>query len=147
MPHSQLGGLSVVVNVVGNYLYKLTSTISTEEWNSILDSNLNGTFYITQAALPHLKAAKWGRIVNFASTGAHHVSACEKDAVYMIAKTGILIYTKSIAQELAKDNITANVIAPGVAENSVGLEAVVPTIPMKRSGNSTRSEQCCLVFY
>ncbi|NEQ86341.1 MAG: SDR family oxidoreductase, partial [Moorea sp. SIO2I5] len=128
----ELGGLSVVVNVVGNYLYKLTSKISTEEWHEILDSNLNCTFYITQAALPYLKAAKWGRIVNFATTGAHHVTARENHAIYIIAKTGIIIYTKSIAKELAKDKITANVIAPGVAENSIGLEEVVPRLPMKR---------------
>lgn len=130
----QLGGLSVVVNVVGNYLYKLTSEISTEEWHEILDSNLNCTFYITQAAIPYLKAANWGRIINFATTRAHHVTARENHAIYIIAKTGIIIYTKSIAKELAKDNIkiTANVIAPGVAENSIGLEEVVPRLPMKR---------------
>lgn len=129
----KLGGLSVVVNVVGNFLYKLTSTISTEEWNSILDSNLNCTFYITQAALPHLKAAKWGRIINFAASGVHHVRAREKDSIYAIAKTGIIIYTKSIAQELVKDNITANIISPGVVENSIGLEGGVDFLPMERT--------------
>ena len=92
------------------------------------------TFYITQAAIPYLKAANWGRIINFATTRAHHVTARENHAIYIIAKTGIIIYTKSIAKELAKDNIkiTANVIAPGVAENSIGLEEVVPRLPMKR---------------
>jgi NAD(P)-dependent dehydrogenase (short-subunit alcohol dehydrogenase family) len=129
---TQLGGLSVVVNVVGNFLYKLTSEVSVEEWQEVLDSNLNSTFYITQTALPYLKAAKWGRIINFACASAHHVTAREKDAPYLIAKTGIIIYTKSIAQELAKDKITANIIAPGVAENSIGLEETVPTLPMKR---------------
>ena len=128
----ELGGLSVVVNVVGNYLYKLTSQVSTGEWHEILDSNLNCTFYITQAALPYLQAAKWGRIVNFATTGAHHVKARQHNAIYLIAKTGIIIYTKSLAQELIKDKITANVIAPGVAENSIGLDEVVPKLPMKR---------------
>ncbi len=127
-----LGGLSVVVNVVGNFLYKLTSETSVEEWLEILDSNLNCTFYVTQAALPHLKAAKWGRIINYACASAHHVTARQKDAPYIIAKTGIIIYTKSIAQEVVKDNITANVIAPGVAENSIGLDEVVPALPMER---------------
>ncbi len=129
---AQLGGLSVVVNVVGNFLYKLTSEVSVEEWQEVLDSNLNSTFYITQTALPYLKAAKWGRIINFACASAHHVTAREKDAPYLIAKTGIIIYTKSIAQEIVKDKITANIIAPGVAENSIGLEETVPTLPMKR---------------
>jgi len=128
----ELGGLSVLVNVVGNFLYKLTTQVSTEEWHEVLDSNLNSTFYITQAALPYLKAANWGRIVNFACASAHHVTARQKDAPYLIAKTGIIIYTKSIAVELVKDKITANVIAPGVAENSIGLDEVVPNLPMKR---------------
>ena len=127
-----LGGLSVVVNVVGNFLYKLPSETSTEEWLEILDSNLNCTFYVTQAAIPHLKAAKWGRIINFACASAHHITARYKDAPYIISKTGIIIYTKSIAQEVVKDNITANVIAPGVAENSIGLDEVVPPLPMER---------------
>ena len=128
----ELGGLSVVVNVVGNYLYKLTSMVSTEEWQEIMNSNLNCTFYLTQAALPYLKAANGGRIVNFAATGASNLTASGKDAVYIIAKTGIIIYTKSIAKEFASYKITANVIAPGVVENSVGLEGVVPTLPLKR---------------
>jgi len=128
----ELGGLSVVVNVVGNFLYKLTSQVSTEEWHEVLDSNLNSTFYITQAAIPYLKAANWGRIVNFACASAEHVTARQKDTPYLIAKTGIIIYTKSIAVELVKDKITANVIAPGVAENSIGLDEVVPNLPMKR---------------
>ena len=127
-----LGGLSVVVNNVGNLLLKLTIEISVEEWQEVLDSNLNSTFYITQAALPHLKAANWGRIVNFACASAVHVKAGEKDTPYLIAKTGIIIYTKSIAVELVKDKITANVIAPGAAENTIGLDEVLPDLPMKR---------------
>ena len=127
-----LGGLSVVVNVVGNLLLKLTSEISVEEWQEVIDSNLNSTFYITQAAIPYLKAASWGRIVNFACASAVHVTAREKDTPYIIAKTGIIIYTKSIAVELVKDKITANAIAPGVAENSIDLDKIVPKLPMKR---------------
>ena len=128
----QLGGLSVVVNVVGNFLFKPTTEVSSEEWHEIMNSNLNCTFYITQAALPHLKAANWGRIVNFACASAHHVTAREKDTPYIIAKTGIIIYTKSIAKELITDNITANINAPGVAENTIGINEADTTITLKR---------------
>ncbi|NMF63515.1 bifunctional dihydropteridine reductase/dihydrofolate reductase TmpR [Brasilonema octagenarum UFV-E1] len=128
----ELGGLSVVVNNVGNFLYKLTSETSVEEWQEVLDSNLNATFYITQAALPHLKAANWGRIVNFACASAQNLVARQKDTGYIIAKTGIIIYTKSLAQELITDNITANVVSPGVVENSIGLEETTPKLPTKR---------------
>ena len=128
----RLGGLSVVVNVVGNFLNKAINEISIEEWQEIINSNLNSTFYVTQAAIPYLKAANWGRIVNFACANAHHVTARKKDVPYIIAKTGIIIYTKSIAQELANEKVTANVISPGIAENSIDLEIIVPKLPMKR---------------
>ncbi len=129
----KLGGLSVVVNNVGNYLEKPTSQTCIEEWHQMLDSNLNSTFYITQATIPHLKAAGWGRIVNFAFASAQNVIASNIQTAYRIAKTGIIIYTKSLAKELIKDKITANVIAPGVAENSVGLdETTISLLPSKR---------------
>ncbi len=129
----KLGGLSVVVNNVGNYLEKPTSQTSIEEWHQMLDSNLNSTFYVTQATIPHLKAAGWGRIVNFAFASAQNVIASNIQTAYRIAKTGIIIYTKSLAKELIKDKITANVIAPGVAENSVGLdETTISLLPSKR---------------
>ncbi|WP_324706305.1 bifunctional dihydropteridine reductase/dihydrofolate reductase TmpR [Lyngbya sp. CCY1209] len=128
----KLGGLSVVVNNVGNYLEKLASQTSIKEWQEMIDSNLNATFYVTQTAIPHLKAAGWGRIVNFAFASAQHLIATDDQTAYRIAKTGIIIYTKSLAKELIKDNITANIIAPGVAENSVGLEETIPLLPNQR---------------
>ncbi|EAW34384.1 bifunctional dihydropteridine reductase/dihydrofolate reductase TmpR [Lyngbya sp. PCC 8106] len=128
----KLGGLSVVVNNVGNYLEKPTSEISVEEWHQMLDSNLNATFYVTQATIPYFKAAGWGRIVNLAFASAQHTIAGEVETAYRIAKTGIIIYTKSLAKELILDNITANVVSPGVAENSVGLEETIPILPAKR---------------
>lgn len=128
----KLGGLSIVVNNVGNFLEKQTSQISVEEWHEIIDSNLNATFYVTQTIIPFLKTAGWGRIINFACAGSQHLMASEEQTPYRIAKTGIIIYTKSLAKELIKDNITANVVSPGVAENSVGLEETIPILPTKR---------------
>lgn len=128
----KLGQLSVVVNNVGNYIYKPTSQFSIEEWHYLLDSNLNATFYVTQAALPYLKQATWGRIINFAFASAHHVLAHKENGPYAVAKTGIIIYSKSLALELIKDNITVNVVSPGVAENTVGLEESIDLLPTKR---------------
>ena len=129
---AELGGLSVVVNNVGNYLEKPLLEISVAEWHEILNSNLNATFYITQAAIPYLKTSGWGRIVNFGCVRAQHLIAHQQNAVYLIAKTGIILYTKSIAAELVEHNITANVISPGVAENSIGVEETTPLLPAKR---------------
>lgn len=128
----KLGGLSVVVNNVGNYLEKPTSQISIKEWHEMFDSNLNCTFYVTQTTIPYLKAAGWGRIINFAFASTQHLIAGDEQTAYRIAKTGIIIYTKSLAKELIKEKITANVVSPGVAENSIGLEETIPKLPAKR---------------
>ncbi|NEP14018.1 MAG: bifunctional dihydropteridine reductase/dihydrofolate reductase TmpR [Symploca sp. SIO2C1] len=132
----ELGGLSVVVNNVGNYLSNPTSQISVEEWHSVINSNLNTTFYVTGAAIPHLKSAGWGRIVNIGAASAHNITARGTNTAYIIAKTGIIIYTKSLAKELIKDQITANVISPGIAENSFEYDddwqEPLPVLPAKR---------------
>ncbi|MDY7003419.1 MAG: bifunctional dihydropteridine reductase/dihydrofolate reductase TmpR [Cyanobacteriota bacterium] len=128
----KLGGLSVVVNTVGNYLGTATSQISIEEWQEVIDSNLNSNFYVTTAALPHLKAANGARIVNFACAHAQNVVARQTNTAYIITKTGIIIYSKSLAKELIKDKITVNVVSPGIAENSFDVEEMIPKIPAKR---------------
>ena len=133
---AELGGLSVIVNNVGNYSSTPTSEISIEEWNSTIDSNLNTTFYVTRAAIPHLKSAGWGRIINIGAASAQNVTARGTNTAYIIAKTGIIIYTKSLAKELVEDNITANVVSPGIAENSFEYEDdykdAMPKLPANR---------------
>ncbi len=125
-----LGGLHVLVNNVGNYLYKPIEATTVEEWREMLDSNLNATFYVTQAALPYLTGAGWGRIVNIGYAGAHNLLGRTHITPYVIAKTGVILYTKALAKRLAGQGVTANVVAPGVAENSVTQP--VDEIPMGR---------------
>lgn len=127
----KLSGISVIVNNVGNYLKKPIDEVSTQEWHYILNTNLNATFYVTQAALPHLKAASWGRIVNVGFAGAQDLIARPLIAPYVIAKTGIILYSKALAKQLAKDNITVNVVSPGVMENSVSKP--LEEIPISRT--------------
>jgi NAD(P)-dependent dehydrogenase (short-subunit alcohol dehydrogenase family) len=129
----QLNGLSVIVNNVGDYAESLPSAISFEEWQSIMNSNLNATFYITQTAIPYLKKAQWGRIINFACASAQTITARHLNTAYIIAKSGVIIYTKSLAKELAPLHITANIISPGIAENSFDVEDIEPSLPLKRA--------------
>jgi 3-oxoacyl-[acyl-carrier protein] reductase len=114
-----LGGLSVVVNNVGNYLKKAIDQVNVEEWHEILGSNLNATFYVTQAALPYLKTSGYGRIINLGFAGAQDLVARPLITPYVIAKTGIVLYTKSLAKQLIQDGVTVNVVAPGVVETSI----------------------------
>lgn len=126
----KFGGLSVVVNNVGNYFKKPIDEMTIAEWHEILDTNLNATFYVTQAALPHLKAAGWGRIINLGFAGAQNLVARTQITPYAIAKTGVILYTKALAKQLASYRITANVVAPGVVETSISQP--VTQIPMGR---------------
>lgn len=128
----QLGGLSVVVNNVGDYLDVPTLDLTVETWHDLIASNLHSTFYVTRAALPHLKSAREGRIVNLGCASAQHVLARSTNTPYVIAKTGVIIYTKSLATQLIRDRITANVICPGIAENSFDLAESLPELPTGR---------------
>ena len=126
----QLGGLQVLVNNVGNYLKKPIEATTPEEWHAMLDSNLNAPFYLTQAALPYLGQTGYGRVVNIGFAGAQNLLARPEITPYVIAKTGLILYSKALAQRLASKGITVNVVAPGVAENSVSKP--VNEIPMGR---------------
>lgn len=126
----QLGGLQVLVNNVGDYLKKPIDQTTPEEWHSMLDSNLNAPFYLTQAALPYLSKTGYGRVINIGFAGAQNLLARSGITPYVIAKTGLIIYSKSLAQRMAAQGVTVNVVSPGVAENSISKP--VDEIPMGR---------------
>ncbi|GIW25557.1 bifunctional dihydropteridine reductase/dihydrofolate reductase TmpR [Meiothermus sp.] len=140
----QLGGLHVLVNNVGDYLKKPIDQTTPEEWHALLDSNLNAPFYLTQAALPYLSATGYGRVVNIGFAGAQHLLARPGITPYVIAKTGLIIYSKSLAQRLATKGVTVNVVSPGVAENSVSKP--LEEIPMGRLAQLEELARAVLFF-
>lgn len=127
-----LGGLGVLVNNVGNYVNKPLADLTLEDWREMLDSNLNAAFYTCHAALPLMRARGYGRIVNLGFAGAQHLVARPNILPYVIAKTGVILLTKAIAQAEAAHDITANVVSPGVIENSVSKP--LEKIPAGRLG-------------
>ncbi len=140
----QLGGLQVLVNNVGNYLKKPIEATTPEEWQAMLDSNLNAPFYLTQAALPYLSQTGYGRVVNIGFAGAQNLLARPEITPYVIAKTGLILYSKALAQRLAPRGITVNVVAPGVAENSVSKP--LKEIPMGRLAHLEELARAVLFF-
>jgi NAD(P)-dependent dehydrogenase (short-subunit alcohol dehydrogenase family) len=116
--HEQLGGLAVLVNNVGNYVYKPLDELAFEEWEDVLATNLDATFATCQAVIPLMRAAAGGRIVNIGFAGAERLAARPNVVAYAIAKTGVVLLTKAIARAEIANGITANVVAPGVVENS-----------------------------
>ncbi len=125
-------GIGVLVNNVGNYVNRPVLETSLEEWRDMLDSNLSACFYTCRRAVPEMRRAGFGRIVNLGYAGAQHLIARPAIAPYTIAKTGVILLTKAIARSEAGRGITANVVAPGVIETS--LSRPVGDIPAGRLG-------------
>ncbi len=116
---ADLGRLDVLVNNIGNYVFKPIDELTFDEWNDVIATNLTATFATCRAALPIMRAQGGGRIVNIGYAGAQTLVARPSLVPYTIAKTGVIVLTKSIAKAEARSGITANVVAPGVIETSV----------------------------
>jgi len=111
--------LDILVNNVGNYLIKDLNTLKTKEWHEIINSNLNSTYYCTHYALPLIRKSNLGRIINIGYASSGQILAKPRILPYQIAKTGVLLMTKSYALDEAKNKILVNMISPGVMENSI----------------------------
>jgi 3-hydroxybutyrate dehydrogenase len=107
----EFGQLDIVVNNAGIQHVSPVEEFPPEEWDAILAINLSSAFHTIRAAVPSMKHAGWGRIINLAS--AHGLVASPYKSAYVSAKHGMLGLTKTIALEIAQDNITCNAICPG----------------------------------
>jgi NAD(P)-dependent dehydrogenase (short-subunit alcohol dehydrogenase family) len=106
-----LGGLDVMANVAGAERRTPAENIPDDEWDLIFDVNVKGTLYTNQAAFTHLKE-KGGRIINFGSGAGIRGQA--GSAHYSAAKGAVLAWTRTVAQEWAKYNITVNSVVPAI---------------------------------
>ena len=107
----ELGGVDIVVNNAGIQHVAPIDEFPIDKWDAVIAINLSAAFHAIRAALPHMKARNWGRIVNIAST--HGLVASVHKAAYVAAKHGILGLTKVVALETATTGITCNAICPG----------------------------------
>jgi len=107
----QLGSVDILVNNAGIQFVSPVEDFPPEKWNQIIAINLSSAFHATRAAVPGMKARKWGRIINTAS--AHALVASPFKSAYVAAKHGIAGFTKTVALETARFGITANAICPG----------------------------------
>ncbi len=130
--HRELKGLDVLINNVGDYYRGKLEGLELTDWHAMFDSNLHSTFYTSQAAVPLMRGAGGGRIINIGYAGAHNLVARPGMTAYAIAKTGVILYSKALAKAEAKHGLTVNVISPGIMENSVTQP--VDKIPLGRTG-------------
>jgi NAD(P)-dependent dehydrogenase (short-subunit alcohol dehydrogenase family) len=105
------GPVTILVNAAGQEGYKRFQNLTFERWQRVLDVNLGGVFHCTQAVLPDMIEAGWGRVVNISSSSAH--SGQPFMAHYVAAKSAVNGLTKSLALELGPYGITVNAVPPG----------------------------------
>ncbi len=107
----EFGGIDILVNNAGMQHVAPVEEFPIDKWDLIIALNLNAAFHTTRLAVPHMKASKWGRIIQTAS--AHSLVASPFKSAYVTAKHGLAGFTKTVALELATSGVTANCISPG----------------------------------
>jgi 3-oxoacyl-[acyl-carrier protein] reductase len=133
------GSVEILVNNAGITHDNLALSMKRTDWDDVLNTNLTGTFLMSQALLRPMLKARWGRIINITSVVGETGQAGQ--ANYAASKAGLIGLTKSLARELASRNITANAIAPGYIETAMTAAldekqrtSMLATIPLGRPG-------------
>lgn len=133
----KVGPISILVNNAGIVRDRACCNMKKEEWDVVINTDLNSVFYMTRALLPLMKTRQFGRIINISSINAQKGQYGQVN--YAAAKAGIHGFTKALALEVAKYHITVNTISPGYVETEMLAsipdqlkEKILAEIPMKR---------------
>jgi 3-oxoacyl-[acyl-carrier protein] reductase len=132
---AQLGTITILVNNAGIARVEPIDAISEENWDAMLAVNLKSAFLVTKAVLPGMREAGWGRILNMSSTAAQIGGIVGPH--YAASKAGLIGFTHWLAMYFAKQNITANALAPALVESDMvtaDLRARPERIPIGRFG-------------
>ena len=128
--------IEVLVNNAGIRKDGLMVWMSDDDWRDVLDTSLDGTFFVTRALLEHMLRNKYGRIINVASLSG--LKGMPGQVNYSAAKAAMIGATKALAQEVARKNVTVNAVAPGFIRTDMTADIDENEhkgiIPMKRFG-------------
>lgn len=139
--------IDILINNAGISQTRLFTDITDEDWNNMLNVNLNSVFYMTQEVLPYMIHEKEGCIINISSIWGITGAACETH--YSVAKAGVDAMTKSLAKELGPSNIRVNSIAPGIIDTDMNkylldeeLANIEEEIPLGKIGSPETIAKC-----
>jgi NAD(P)-dependent dehydrogenase (short-subunit alcohol dehydrogenase family) len=149
---AQLGPVTVLVNAAGLDGFKRFTDITFDEWQRVVDVNLNGVFHCIQAVLPDMVDAGWGRIVNISSSSTH--SGTPYMSHYVAAKSAVNGLTKSLALEYGPAGITVNAVPPGFIDTPMlrgaeahgrirDVQATIDATPVRRMGKPEDIAAAC----
>ena len=131
----------ILINNAGITADNLMMRMSSEEWSSVINTNVNGLYRVTKPLVRQMMKNRWGRIVNISSVVARMGSPGQTN--YVASKSAIEGFTKSLALELASRNITVNAVAPGFIETDMTSvldddqkERIMEKIPLGRMGQA-----------
>src|SRR4051812_40968456 len=128
----QYGRIDILVNNAGITRYRPFATMTGEDWDLVLNVDLKGVFFCSQAAAPHMVRQKYGRIINISSaagtgsTPGASAGSPGATAPYAAAKAGVNMLTKTLARELGPDGITVNCVAPGTFPTAISTSTRTP---------------------
>ena len=144
---NKYGKIDILINNAGISQIKEFTQITDEDWNNIINTNLNSVFYMTQESCRNMIHNKDGCIINISSIWGLVGSSCEVH--YSVSKAGIDAMTKSLAKELGPCNIRINSIAPGIINtemnsslNKEEINKIKEEIPLERIGETKDIEKC-----
>ena len=143
----RMGSIDILVNNAGISRPQSIEEISEHDWDEVLMANLKSCFLVTQAVLPGMRARQWGRIVNLSSVAAQTGGVVGPH--YAASKAGIIGLTHSYAQQLAKEGITVNAIAPALVETEMvtaNPNASPDRIPLGRYGSPDEVAQVAVML-
>lgn len=139
--------IDILINNAGISQTKLFTDITDEDWNKMINTNLNSVFYMTQEVIPNMIHNKNGCIINISSVWGMVGASCEVH--YSVSKAGIDAMTKSLAKELGPSNIRVNSIAPGIIKtdmisnlNEEELKCIEQEIPLEKIGKPENIVKC-----
>ncbi len=128
----KFGRIDILINNFGPILVKNWEKLDSKDWDRMFRSNLGSAYFCLRAVLPGMRRRKWGRIVNVGFSRVEQLVAYRDILPYAIAKTGLLILTRSAAASVASEGITVNMVSPGLLEG--GILPKDQNIPADRLG-------------